>query len=454
MTRKLTARYVETVKADGRRLEIRDAAVPGLELRVGTNGTKTWALRYRRQSDGVKRVVTLGCFPAFSLDEARDWAEDRKREIARGEDPAAKRAARKAAPTFAELAEEWVAGHGKPNITPRALADYQSMLERHINPEIGTVKACEVRKRDVVAMLGAVAAKGDARVKSSGKARRMSHRPNRVFELVRAIYRWGIGQDFVQIDPTAGVKPPIKKEKARERVLTDTELQTLWAALEIAPLERRNFRDNSGSGKFVRTVGASDLKMSRATARAIQIAAATAQRIGEVTGMALSELQLSDIAPIWVIPGERTKNGHPNRVPLSVLAVKLIKAAMADALFVHGETPWLFPSPESIEGHLNAGAATKALERSRDALGIETFNIHDLRRTAATGMAELGVPSHTVSLVLNHESARRGTVTGRVYDQYNYDREKREALDAWGERLERAVAGTEADRVVSLQQFR
>jgi len=60
-------------------------------------------------------------------------------------------------------------------------------------------------------------------------------------------------------------------------------------------------------------------------------------------------------------------------------------------------------------------------------------------------MAELGVNPHTVSLVLNHVSVRRGTVTGKVYDRYSYDREKREALDAWGARLERIIAGTEGD---------
>lgn len=77
------------------------------------------------------------------------------------------------------------------------------------------------------------------------------------------------------------------------------------------------------------------------------------------------------------------------------------------------------------------------LERVRPAIGLENFRIHDLRRTAATRMAELGVSPHTISLVLNHVSARRGTVTGKVYNQYNYDREKREALLAWGARLEK-----------------
>ena len=81
-------------------------------------------------------------------------------------------------------------------------------------------------------------------------------------------------------------------------------------------------------------------------------------------------------------------------------------------------------------------SATRALERSRKAIGIAHFRVHDLRRTAATGMAELGISPHTIGLVLNHVTVRRGTVTSGVYIHYAYDKEKREALEAWGRRLE------------------
>ncbi|MGH7429124.1 MAG: Arm DNA-binding domain-containing protein, partial [Candidatus Methylomirabilaceae bacterium] len=103
----LTARYVETVSGNGRRLEIRDAKVKGLELRVGSGGSKTWALRYRRRSDGVKRVWTFGTFPDMSLEEARETAADARRDIARGGDPASGKRIAKEAPTFRQLAESW-----------------------------------------------------------------------------------------------------------------------------------------------------------------------------------------------------------------------------------------------------------------------------------------------------------------------------------------------------------
>lgn len=90
------------------------------------------------------------------------------------------------------------------------------------------------------------------------------------------------------------------------------------------------------------------------------------------------------------------------------------------------------------------------MHRGRGDLGVAHFCIHDLRCTAATRMAEMGINPHTISLILNHVSASRSTVTSRVYIRYSYDKEKREALEAWGARLEKIVSGTDAANVVTL----
>jgi integrase len=170
------------------------------------------------------------------------------------------------------------------------------------------------------------------------------------------------------------------------------------------------------------------------------------------------ELDLNDMAPVWTIPGERSKNGQSSRVPLSPAAVRLIQEAqqLRPPRVGHNGGPPL----KQLERHpvfvggkedkaMDAHAPTKALGRARPAIGLEDFRIHDLRRTAASRMAEMGISPHTISLVLNHVSARKGTITGKVYVQYSYDREKREALDAWGARLERIVAGKDGGNVVA-----
>jgi len=251
----------------------------------------------------------------------------------------------------------------------------------------------------------------------------MTHRPNRVFELLRGIIRWAIGRDVLTVDPTFGLPPPIRKEKPRERDLSPDEIRRLWAALDKAGFGRTR---RHSEGHF---------PMTRPTALAIRLALVTGQRIGEVACIAAPELSLNDGAPLWTIPGDRTKNGQPNRVPLSPLALKLI----AEASELAGESPWLFPSPNG-DGPIDPHAPTRALARARDAIGLDNFRIHDLRRTAATRMAELGISPHTISMILNHVSARQGTITNKVYVQYSYDREKREALVAWSTRLEEIIS--------------
>ena len=178
--RKLSARYVETAATAEEREDIRDLGMPGLQLRVTRQGAKTWAIRYTRTSDARRRRLTLGTYPNMSLDEARTRAREELAAVARGADPAGTKQMRKDADTFLELAEEWVERHGRPNKGIRTLRDDRSMLERHILPEIGAMKAAEITKRDIIHLLDTVAAKPDARSSSNdyrGGPRRLTHRP-------------------------------------------------------------------------------------------------------------------------------------------------------------------------------------------------------------------------------------------------------------------------------------
>jgi integrase len=307
------------------------------------------------------------------------------------------------------------------------------MLDRHVLPEIGSMKISEISKRDVIRLLETVATKPDARMKkmrgSSMVQRKLIHRPNRVFELVRAIFRWAVGRDMIVINPTAGLQRPIRKEKPRERELSSDEIRTLWFGLELAPPSRERWKRRPN-----------DFPMRRGTALAIMVALVTAQRIGEISGIALSELDLTPTAPVWKIPGTRTKNGEPHRVPLSELALRLIGEARALA----DNSIWLFPNP-SKDGPVHPHAATRAVERARPSIGLEDFRVHDLRRTAATRMEELGTQPHVISYILNHVSVSKSTITKKVYSRYTYEREKREALDAWGTRLLKILSDRRTD---------
>lgn len=434
---KLNDRTAKALKPKATRYPVLDKDVRGLAWRVAPSGLKTWCFYYRRQSDGLKRNVTLGRFPDFGVDDARRWAREQSAAVARGDDPAGTKRARKEAETFAALAVQWVWRHARPNKRRITVKRDVQMLRKHILPEIGAMKAQEVTKRDLVRMLDAVATKADARLKT-GKAsgRKMTHQPNRVYELVHSIFRWGVGRDILKFNPMSGLAKPIKKEKSRERALSTDELRTLWQALEQAPAWRASFKRRSG-----------DIPIRRNTALAIQLALVTAQRIGEITAMtaAQTELDLNDTAPMWTIPGDRTKNGQPHRVPLSPLAVSIIREALQRSPSAH----WVFGSPTG-KGPIAPTAPIKSIERALPVLGLAPFRVHDLRRTAATQMAESGIFPHTLSLVLNHISAFKSNVTNEVYNRHSYDREKRQALCAWAEKLASIIEGRQSTNVIAL----
>ena len=362
MPKKLTARFIETIKPRAKRAEYRDAHTRGLLLRVTPNGVKSWSVLYTRHSDGKKRRCTIGGYPDFSLEEARAEAQTLLARIARGDDPAGDKQQRKGAFTFSELARMWVERHGKPNKGARSLYDDELMLKREILPAIGAMKADEVAKRDVIRIIDAVAERG------------ARYRSNRVLALTRSIFRWGCAEDLVQFDPTQGIRPRTV-ERPRDRVLSDNEIRIFWNALEDAP-------------------------MSQAVATMLRLALMTGKRIGEIAGAAKAELDLSNANPVWTLPGGRTKNRQVSRVPLPPLSVQLLE----DAIAASGDSPYVFPSPTG-DGPITAHAATRAISRARPMLGLENFRVHDLRRTVATSMASLGINPHTISLVLDHVSA-------------------------------------------------
>ena len=209
---------------------------------------------------------------------------------------------------------------------------------------------------------------------------------------------------------------------SRNRVLSDDEIHTLWVGLPKA------------------------LARSVECQRIIKLCLVTVQRVGEVAGMVPAELDLK--AREWRLPGERIKNGHAHVVPLSDLAIEIIKEAMADA----GEGAPLFPAgngslpPAAVRADDTAGQRNEE-ERPHGRFGIAPWSAHDLRRTALTGMARLGVAPIVLGHVANHRTTTRAGITLAVYNQYTYATEKRAALDLWADRLNAIVGGTGADVV-------
>jgi integrase len=187
-----------------------------------------------------------------------------------------------------------------------------------------------------------------------------------------------------------------------------------------------------------------DADMRESTRRILRLCLVTAQRVGEIAGMTREELDLTH--GLWTIPAARAKNKREHAVPLSDMAIEIIAAQIADADALaerkgRAVPKWVFPAPGG-RAAVTGASIPKAVKREEvikrgmaTIMGIEPFTPHDFRRTAATGMEEIGISPFIVGHVLNHVSVTKSTVTSRVYARYSYDKEKREALDLWADRL-------------------
>ena len=402
-----TVRKIDSLRAPDRgQVDYWDTGLPGFGIRVSQGGRKSWIVMYR--VGRRKRRLTLGSYPPMTLAEARKDAKAALVVAQKGGDPAHEKKVARMAETFSQLAESYIEQYAKPNKKSWKLDE--KALYRDAVPRLGTFRAKDITRRDIRDMLQDIV------------ARAAPIQANRTFEIVRRLFNWAIGEDYLTTNPCQGISKPAK-ENRRDRVLKEDEIRAVWQAMEAEqPLVAAMFK--------LRLV--------------------TAQRGGEVASMRWEDLDPA--TGWWTIPAERSKNGLSHRVPLSpqALAVledvrdqeKDVRDREKDVREQDNGSPWLFPSPKPGRHMEQLAQATKHI---RERAGVE-FVPHDLRRTAASCMTSMGIPRLTVKKILNHVE-RDVTAT---YDRHSYDHEKRQALDAWGRRLEEILSGETEKRAANV----
>ncbi len=405
--------------------EYADTVVNGLALRVSPQGAKSWTYRYR--VNGKQKRLSMGKTDSVSLAEARNRAKSEIGKVASGADPVKDKQLTKIANaestdlrTIEQVGrfyfDECASGRHRPNAKPKK----QSTLEletyyfdKDICPAVGNLEMRDLQKAHIQKFINGLG-------KSASQRCRV---------ILHSLYTFAQRNEIVETNPVQFVT--VTGINARERVVNDDELRTIWQAL-TPPIEIE---------------GAS---ISLGVAHAIQLSLVTLQRRGEIAGMQLSEIDQDK--RIWTIPAPRTKNGRTHVVPLSALAMEIIDEALA---LDSKKGEFVFPSPKTKGQPINPKAITRAFGRLRRAISLEDIRPHDLRRTGATNLTgeTLGFTRFTVSKVLNHTSDTGGaaTVTG-VYDRNEYLAEKRRALNAWAERLQEIVSDKKPEsNVVNLR---
>jgi integrase len=400
--KKLTDLFVERAPVPLRgRTEYFDAGFPGLSLRVTDNGRKSWSLFYRFH--GRLRRFTIGHYPAIKPAQARREATTALERVRQGIDPAVEKKERRDNPlpateTFESLAQDYLERHVRKNCAPASYREAKRDLEWNVLPAWRGRPIANITRRDAIGLIDGLVERG------------VEIQANRTLARLRALFNWAIEKDRILASPIAHMKPPTK-ERARDRALSDDEIRLFWLACD---------------------------EIGWPFGHIFKLLLLTGQRRNEVGGMRWTELDVDKRT--WTLPRSRAKSDRGHEVHLSESAIDLLRS-LARVTSGVGKLDFVFSvtGTTAVSGFGNAKRrldavmlAAKHHEIGPKAEGIPNWTLHDLRRTAATGMAKLNIPPHVVDKVLNHVS---GTIRGvaAVYNRFEYLDERRAALEAWGQ---------------------
>lgn len=368
------------------RIEVADTLLPGLTLRVTEHGSKTWTLLYRVAGErngrlkGKLRRMTIGPYPLNTLEDARRKAREALQKADQGVDPVEEREARLHglnATAFEAVFERFIALYAKPNV--ETWVNIERLLAQHVVPVWKTRQISSIGRAAVHELLDDLI----QRV-SVGRAREVRKHLSKMFN-------WAVDRGMLAASPIAGMRRPELAYVARERVLAMDELKRVWE-------------------------GAAQLSYPFGTL--VQLLILTGQRRAEIANAKRSWL-LAEIRAIE-IPASHYKSDRPQVVPLSPTALSIIEKL---PLWNGGDHLL-----STTGGHRPISGFSKAKAQLDALCGIDDWTLHDLRRSAATHMARLGVPQEHIERVLGH--AIEG-VAG-TYNRYSYLEEKRAALVRWG----------------------
>jgi integrase len=382
---KLTAKSATTLSLDGAKDRAWfDEDISGFGIRLREGGSSTWIYRYR--AGNQQRSITLGRTAAVPFALARKNAGELEAKIRLGSDPAMdKRAARQEQEnTFAAVARQFIEAKRK-----EWRVRTHSAVELHLFVyAVGLHRKpiTAITQRDIALLLNKIAAaSGDVSA-------------NRLRATLSALWAWAVRQGLPVTNVAANTEK--RKEVSRSRVLSEAELATIWKAC--------------GDDDF---------------GRIVRLLILTGQRVAEIAELRWDEIEADQIT----LAPDRVKNKRAHTIPLTPSAHELL-GPRSNRAHIFGR------SDTGYRGHGNAKL------RLDERLDIPAWRIHDIRRSVATHMAELGVQPHVIEAVLNHVSGHKAGLAG-IYNRASYGKEKRDALTMWAEHVTAIVEGHAASVV-------
>jgi integrase len=355
-----------------------DDKVIGLGARKQTRGV-FYYLRYRHNGAQIMKSIGRHGSP-WTPDTARNRARELLGTLASGTDPFAQ--SLNSESFGAEIERYLLRKHA--SLKPRSFEEVERYMRKHCAP-LHRLKLDEIDRRTIAVLLGQIE-------QVSGPIAR-----NRARSALSDLFSWCITEGLLETNPVQGTAK-VDEGGSRERVLSHEELRKLWR--------------NLGEDKF------SDI---------VRLLLLTGQRRGEISALAWSEVDLAK--GMIILPPTRTKNKRQHELPLSRQALTIIERQPR-----RNSSEFLF---SDVKGYKDWDTAKTKLDKR---IRIAPWRLHDLRRTCATGMAELGVQPHIIEAVLNHMSGHKAGVAG-IYNRARYEGEMRNALQQWADHVEALIVG-------------
>ena len=385
----LTDTFLRKIHITGKVYEKADR--DGLSIRVSPKGKITFQYRYR--FDGAACRARYGNYPDTSLAEARERHREARQLLDRNINPIAHwrelEAIRRQADTVEDLCLEWLNNyayrHRRRPDTP------ERTIKVDVIPQIGQLTLDSLNRRIISReVLQPIVDRGSPT------------QANETLTLIKQIFQYGVEHGYMEFSPCAGMskKNVGGEQKSRDRYLNDNEIAAVWNQLDTAV-------------------------SSKPISLAIKLLLLTGQRRGEINKAKWRDISFEE--RLWKIPAENAKNGREHRVWLSDCALELF-VGLRELSF---GSEWVLSSPQKPDLPITERVITRAVARGQDDFGIAKWTPHDLRRTVATKMNELGVAPHVVEKILNHQM--EGVMA--TYNRHDYWEESIAAWQLWSERL-------------------
>lgn len=395
--KKFTASFIDSVKVD-KQTDFYDEHTSGLGLRVSPGGAKTFFYRYR--FNGKNRRYTIDRYSnTFRLTDARTRVDELRSYVKKGGDPHGEiRAKKNKAPkTLNECIEVYKEKH-LPKLKESTRVDYERRIKLILKGLVKDRYMKDIQRYEILDFLEEYPPVQGQRIQA----------------ILSGVFKFSLNRGWVDANIATNInltsKHTKRKKKWQNTAFDDQQIRTLWKAFSEHP------EPNGSLFKILLILG---------------------QRSGETRKMKWKDVDFDK--QLWTIPKTDTKNGTEHYVPLPKIALDILDRLKQ----LTSNDKYVFASP--VKEHSPVGHGQKAAQRIREDYKIEEFNIHSLRTTFATRQAGLGTPPQVLSKLLNHKKPGEGSTITAIYNKYDYEDEKRIAINRWCNELHRIVSGKKAE---------